>query len=129
MLFTVRIYDSSTILYIFLETEVPIIIKGLSVENLLRFTDLCCQQVEQYQDGILVRRPYKAGKHNKWMKSKYPKCKIKHSVNLIVNNAYKDQLFYQQRFPNLNHLFPKYMRALRNNITQQITYCIDNKKN
>ena len=44
-----------------LETEVLIIIKYLSVENLQRFTDLCCQQVEQYQDGILIRRPNKAG--------------------------------------------------------------------
>ena len=123
----VGIYDSSSILYVF-GTEVPIILKDLSVENLQRFIDLCCQQVEQYQDGILIRRPYKSGKHNKWMKSKFPKYKTKNSVDPMVSNVYKYQSFYQQQFPNLNHLFPKYMRALRDNITQQMSYCIDNQE-
>ena len=56
--------------YMFIETEVPSVYKDLSVENLRRFTDLCCQQVDQYQDGILIKRPYEAGKHNKWKKIK-----------------------------------------------------------
>ena len=78
--------------YVFLETEVPMIIKYLSVENLWRFTDLCCQQVKQYQDVILIRRPYKAGKHNKWMKSKFPKYKTKNSVDPMVS-----------KYTNINH--------------------------
>ena len=62
------------------------------------------------------------------MKSKYPRYKTKHSVDPIVNNAYRDQSFYQQKITNLNHFFPKYMRALRDNNTQQISYHIDNQE-
>ena len=113
--------------YMFIETEVPSVYKDLSVENLQRFIYLCCQQVEQYQDGILIKRPYEAGKHNKWKKSKYKMYETKHAVSQLVNNNYRDQSFYQQRFPNLNHFFPHYMRALRDNVTQQIAYPIDNK--
>ena len=111
----------------FIETEVPSVYNDLSVENLRRFTDLCCQQVEQYQDGILIKRPYKAGKHNRWKQSKYTMYETKHAVDPLVNKSYRDQSFYQQQFPNLNHLFPHYMRALRDNVTQQITYPIDNQ--
>ena len=58
-------YMTQAQFYMFLETEVPTFYKDLSVENLRRFTDLCYQQVEQYQDGILIKRTYEAEKHNK----------------------------------------------------------------
>ena len=113
--------------YMFIETEVPSVYKDLSVENLRRFTDLCCQQVEQYQEGILLKRPSKAGRHNRWKRPKYTMYETKHAVDPLVNKAYRDKAFYQERFPNLNHLFPNYMRALRDNVTQQITNSIDNQ--
>ena len=113
--------------YMFIETEVPSVYKDLSVENLRRFTDLCCQQVEQYQEGILLKRPSKAGRHNRWKQPKYTMYETKHAVDPLVNKAYRDKAFYQERFPNLNHLFPNYMRALRDNVTQQITNSIDNQ--
>ena len=64
-------YLTQALFNIFLETEVPSIISGLSVENLQRFTNLCCQLVEKYQDGVLMERKYKCGKNNKWKRKKY----------------------------------------------------------
>ena len=51
-------YMTQAQFYMFIETEVPSFYKDLSAENLRRFTDLCCQQVEQYQERILIKRPY-----------------------------------------------------------------------
>ena len=59
--------------------------------------------------------------------SKVSQLRKNHAVNPIVKDAYGDQIFYQQRFPNLNHLFPKYMQALKENTTQQTSFQIDEK--
>ena len=83
-------YLTQAQIYMFLETETPVIVKELSAENLRRFADLCCQQVERYQDGVLIERPYKPGRFNKWKSSKYAQYETKHAVDPKKNNAYKD---------------------------------------
>ena len=74
-------YLTQAQIYMFLETETPAIVKELSPENLRRFADLCCQQVERYQDGVLIKRPYKPGKFNKWKNSKYTQYEANHAVD------------------------------------------------
>ena len=71
--------------------------------------------MEKYQDGVLMERKYKCGKNNKWKRKKYPKYETKHRVDPTVKEVYDDQEFYKHRFPNLDHMFPNYFKALHDN--------------
>ena len=71
--------------------------------------------MEKYQDVVLMERKYKCGKNNKWKRKKYPKYESMHRVDPTVKEAYDYLEFYQHRFPNLDHMFPNYFKALHDN--------------
>ena len=71
--------------------------------------------MEKYQDGVLMERKYRCGKNNKWKRKKYPKYETKHREDPTVKEVYDDLEFYKHRFPNLDHMFSNYFKALHDN--------------